>query len=177
MTTCHRRLALLGSPSACAPDRSFRNWPALRYGPGHLTSVIDVDTATFGWAWVAATAALAVHVADEASHDFLAWYNPRATRIRTALRGLPFPPTFTFLPWLVGLLVAVGLLGVLTPVAFAGTRWLRPIAYFLTIIHLVNGLLHIVGSVVERRLVPGVFSAPLLLATGVWLGYATAQLT
>ena len=139
--------------------------------------MIGADAASsIGWAWLAATVALALHVADEATHDFLAWYNPRALRIRQVLGGIPFPPTFTFLPWLAGLLVAVLLLGTLTPAAYAGASWLQPLAYVLTAIHIGNGLLHLAGSVLARRLVPGALSAPLLLLTGIWLGYAAARL-
>ena len=87
--------------------------------------------ATVGLAWLAATVALALHVADEATHDFLAWYNPSALRIRRLLGGLPFPPTFTFVPWLLGLVAAVLVLGALTPVAYRGAAWLRPVAYVL----------------------------------------------
>ena len=139
--------------------------------------LIRVHAATnFGWAWLAATIALAVHVADEATHDFLAWYNPRAIRIRRALGGLPFPPTFTLLPWLGGLTAAVLLLGALIPSAFTGTSSLRAVAYALAVIHIGNGLLHLGGSVLARRLVPGALSAPLLLVTGSWLLYAAARL-
>jgi hypothetical protein len=139
--------------------------------------VIDAQTTTtFGWAWLAATSALAVHVVDEATHDFLAWYNPRALRIRQALGGLPFPPTFTFLPWLLGLIAGILLLGALTPSAYAGRLWMRPAAYVLASIHIGNGLVHVVGSVLARRPVPGVLSAPLLLAAGGWLGYVAAHL-
>ncbi len=139
--------------------------------------VIDAQTTTtFGWAWLAATSALAVHVVDEATHDFLAWYNPRALRIRQALGGLPFPPTFTFLPWLLGLIAGILLLGALTPSAFAGRLWMRPAAYILAGIHIGNGLVHVVGSVLARRPVPGVLSAPLLLAAGGWLGYVATHL-
>jgi len=54
--------------------------------------VIDGGAATtFGWAWLIATVSLGLHVADEATHDFLAWYNPRALRVRQLLHGLPFP--------------------------------------------------------------------------------------
>lgn len=38
-----------------------------------------------GDAWLASVIALALHVADEATHDFLGWYNPRALRIRFVL--------------------------------------------------------------------------------------------
>jgi hypothetical protein len=111
---------------------------------------------TFGLAWLIATIALAVHVVDEATHDFLSWYNPRAVRIRQALGGLPFPPTFTFLPWVIGLSVAVLILASLTPAAYAGSAWIRPFGYALSAIHLANGLLHLVGSILARRRVPGV---------------------
>ena len=132
--------------------------------------------ATFGWAWFLATVALGLHVADEATHDFLAWYNPRAIRIRQLLHGLPFPPTFTFFPWLLGLGAGVLILAALAPLAYGGVLWLRPVAYVLASIHIANGLLHLVGSLVARRPVPGVLSAPLLLALGSWLGYAAAHL-
>ncbi len=129
----------------------------------------------FGCAWLAATVALALHVTDEAAHDFLSWYNPRALRIRRAL-GLPFPPPFTFLPLLLGLIAGVVVLGALAPAAFAGRPWMRPPAYALAIIHVGNGLLHTIGSLTARRRVPGVLSAPLLLATGGWLAHAAFTL-
>ena len=139
--------------------------------------MIGGDTAmAFGWAWLSATVVLAIHVGDEAAHDFLDWYNPSAVRIRRLLRVVPFPPTFTFWPWLLGLSAAVLLLGLLTPLAFAGALWLRPIAYAVAILHVINGLLHLVASAVIRRRAPGVLSAPLLLLAGVWLARAAARL-
>lgn len=135
------------------------------------------SNAAFGWAWVAATVALGLHVLDEATHDFLSWYNPRALRIRRVLRGLPFPPTFTFVPWVAGLILGVLALSALIPSAFAGRSWLRPVAYLLAAIHVANGLLHLGGSVLARRWVPGVLTAPLLLAAGCWLAFATATIS
>jgi hypothetical protein len=131
---------------------------------------------SFGFAWLVATIALALHVVDEATHDFLAWYNPRALQIRQWLRGFPFPPTFTFLPWILGLAAGVALLAFLTPVAYGGKVWLRPLAYVVAGIHIGNGLLHLVASIIVRRRVPGVLSAPFLLLAGAWLAYATATL-
>lgn len=133
-------------------------------------------TVVLGWAWLAATVALALHVVDEAAHDFLRWYNPRAMRIRRALGGLPFPPTFTLLPWLVGLIAGVIVLASLTPAAYAGRPWMQPLAVALGILHVANGLLHVVGSLLARRAVPGVWSAPLLLITGGWLIEAASGL-
>jgi hypothetical protein len=139
--------------------------------------VIGADAVTnFGWAWLAATIALGLHVVDETAHNFLAWYNPRALRIRRRLGGVPFPPTFTFLPWLLGLLAVILILGALTPHAYGGQPWLRPLGYCLAGIHIANGLVHMMASVLARRPVPGVLSAPVLLMTGSWLGYVAARL-
>ena len=132
--------------------------------------------APFGIAWLAAVLALALHVADEAAHDFLAWYNPRALRIRQFLGGFPFPPTFTFWPWLLGLSAAVGFLAALTPLAFAGTSGMRLAALALGALHVANGSLHVVGAIMARRAVPGVWSAPVLLVAGAWVLRAAAQL-
>ena len=130
---------------------------------------------TFGWAWLGCVVALALHVADEAMHDFLSWYNPQALRIRQWLGGFPFPPTFTFWPWLIGLGAAVAGLAALTPFAFGGARWLLVVGYVVAAIHVLNGLLHVSGAVRSRRAVPGVLSAPLLIAAGLWLWYAVGH--
>ncbi|HET9793012.1 MAG TPA: hypothetical protein VFS34_01020 [Thermoanaerobaculia bacterium] len=132
--------------------------------------------ASFGWAWVAAVGALAVHVADEATHDFLSWYNPQALRIRGLMHGIPFPPTFTFWPWLMALGAGVAFLAALTVAAFAGTSWMRPAAYALSAIHALNGTGHLVGAFLAKRAVPGVLSAPLLLAASLWLWHAAREL-
>ena len=123
---------------------------------------------SFGLPWLAAVIALALHVADEAAHDFLSWYNPQALRIRKFLK-VPFPPTFTFWPWLGGLIVAVVILAALTPNAFAGSAWLRPLAIVMGAEHVGNGLLHLVVGTVKRCAVPGILSAPLMLVTGARL--------
>jgi hypothetical protein len=129
---------------------------------------------TLGWTWLAATVALGLHVADEAAHNFLGWYNPQVLRMRHYLGNIPFPPTFTFVPWLTGLVAGILLLLALTPLAFAGIHWMRPLAYVLATIHIANGTGHIVGSLVVKRWLPGVLSAPLLLASGAWLAYVAA---
>lgn len=129
----------------------------------------------FGLAWLLAVLALGLHVIDEATHDFLSWYNPRARRIRKAL-GIPFPPTFTFVPWILGLAVIVLWLASLTPGAFAGRASLRPIAWILAAVSLANGAVHITASLLNHKLVPGTLSAPVLLFTGGFLAYTTYRL-
>ena len=125
-------------------------------------------TPRWGAAWVALTAAFALHVADEATHDFLAWYNPTVLVLRARLPFVPVP-VFTFREWLTGLVVAVVLFALLSRFAFRGARWLLPLAYFYAIIHVGNALGHVTVSVLNGRLMPGVLSAPALLAAAVWL--------
>jgi hypothetical protein len=119
---------------------------------------------------------LALHVVDEATHDFLSWYNPRALRIRSALGGIPFPPTFSFVPWILGLTVIVLWLAALTPAAYGGRVSLRPIAWILAGVSLANGVVHITASLLNKKLVPGTLSAPLLLLSGGFLAYTTYHL-
>lgn len=131
----------------------------------------------FGRAWLALGVVFGLHVMDEALHRFLDWYNPIAKRIRDTLGGFPFPPSFTFLPWLIGLVVVTAAFLLLTPLAYEGRAWLRPVAIVFGLINVFNGLLHLVSAVVLRRLVPGVLTAPILLAASIWLLYAATHLS
>ena len=126
------------------------------------------DVSQFGVAWLALCVALAIHVADEALTDFLAVYNPAVRAIRARFPFLPLP-TFTFRVWLTGLVLAVVVLASLTPFAFWGAGWMQPIAYAFGIVMVGNGLLHLAGSVYLRKAMPGVYSAPLLVAAAVYL--------
>ena len=112
--------------------------------------------------------ALAVHVADEAAHDFLSFYNPNAAVIRAALPFLPLP-TFTLTSWLASLAVAVIVLAGLSAAAFRGARWAVPASTVYGSLMVANGLFHLLGSLALGRTLPGVVSSPLLLATGIWL--------
>lgn len=162
-------------PRSCRPDRLVAAAPGAPSRKTRFRKRCRPRVSAFGWAWLAGVLALALHVADEATHNFLAWYNPQALRIRQALGGLPFPPTFTFWPWLFALGAAVLVLSALTPFAFAGARWLRGFGYAMAVVHILNGFLHVAGAVRSRRAVPGVLSAPLLIVTGFWLWYAAGQ--
>ncbi|HEX3662701.1 MAG TPA: hypothetical protein VHU89_14795 [Acidobacteriaceae bacterium] len=123
----------------------------------------------FGLAWVAFALAVAVHVADEATHDFLALYNPNAQAIRRRLH-IPFPPVFTLRTFLASLSTGIVLLLLLSPAAFHGAHWLRLVALPLAIlVGLANAAGHVVGSLVYRRPLAGLRSSPLLLIAGSWL--------
>jgi hypothetical protein len=121
-----------------------------------------------GLAWATLCVAFAIHVADEALTDFLSVYNPAVRAIRTRFPFLPLP-TFTFRVWLTGLVAAVLVLASLTPLAFRGVAWIRPVGYAYGIVMVGNGLLHLVGSFCMRKAMPGVYSAPLILGAAIYL--------
>src|SRR5262245_63256846 len=121
-----------------------------------------------GLAWVALCLALAVHVFDEAMTDFLSVYNPAVQAIRERLPFLPLP-VFTLENWLTGLITAITILLLLSPFAFRRAGWMRAISYPFAILMLLNGLGHIAGSFYLGRMMPGVYSAPLLLAASIYL--------
>jgi hypothetical protein len=123
----------------------------------------------FGYAWLGFATALAIHVTDEATHDFLSTYNPSVLAIRARLPFLPLP-TFTFGVWLSLLLAGITLLFALSPCAFRGARWIRLAAIPLGIvIGIFNASLHIASSIYYGRWMPGVYSSPLLLAAATFL--------
>ena len=120
----------------------------------------------FGPAWVALCVAFGIHVVDEALTDFLAVYNPAVRALRARFPFLPLP-NFTLRAWLTGLVLAGVVPASLAPFAYRDAGWMRPIAYAFGIVMLGNGLLHVVASVYMRKAMPGVYSAPLLLAAAV----------
>ena len=122
----------------------------------------------YGIPWLVLCGALAIHVVDEAVTDFLSVYNPTVRAIRARFPLVPLP-TFTFPVWLGGLLTAIVLLLALTPAAFRGAPELRPWAYVFGIVMAGNGVVHLVGSIYLRRAMPGVYSAPIILAAAGYL--------
>ena len=122
----------------------------------------------WGVAWLLLSLAFAVHIADEALNDFLAVYNPIAAGVRERWPLLVLP-TFTFGVWITLLLFALATLFVLSPLAFQGGRWMRPISYAYAIVMLGNGFMHLLGSIYFGRVLPGSYSSPLLIAAALFL--------
>lgn len=127
-----------------------------------------------GVAWLLLTGALALHVTDEAAHDFLSTYNPIVRSLRERVGLLPFP-TFTFEAWLTGLIAGLILLSALSPLAFRRAAWLRPVALVLSVLMVANAGLHMAGSLFLGTVVPGTYTAPLLLAAAVCLFIAATR--
>jgi hypothetical protein len=132
------------------------------------TELLNQQSFRFGFAWVLLSVALMLHVTDEALTDFLSVYNPTVQAIRKRVPFVPLP-IFTFRVWLAGLclgiLVAVGL----SILAFRGSRLALVLAYPVAILMFGNGIGHVAASLYRRRLMPGVYSSPLLIAASVYL--------
>ena len=130
----------------------------------------------FGAPWLALCVGFALHVADEALTGFLDVYNPTVQALRQRWPWFPMP-TFGFREWLVGLVVVCGILICLAPLAYAGARGLRPLAWIFAGVMLLNGSGHTLFSILGRtvpsvtfsRPAPGFYSSPLLLAASIWM--------
>jgi len=123
----------------------------------------------FGVIWLFFGYSLALHVLDEAGHDFLSFYVPNALAIRHALPWLPFP-VFTFQSWIGSLLCALALWLALAPLAFHGPKWMRRLAIPVAVLAGIgNALGHLGSSIYYGRMMPGVYTAPLILLAGVVL--------
>jgi hypothetical protein len=117
-----------------------------------------------------------LHVVDEALTDFLSVYNPTVLALRAQTRWLPLP-TFSFELWLAGLILANVVLLLLSPYAFRGARWMRPLAYGFAVIMILNGVGHVLGTIAGQtvasvrfpRPMPGFYSSPFLLVAAIYL--------
>jgi hypothetical protein len=129
-----------------------------------------------GRAWLALCGALTLHVLDETLTGFLRVWNPTALAIRERLPWAILP-VFRFDVWLGGLIFWVCLGIVVSPLFFRGGRRLRPLAWFLGVLMIGNGIGHILATIFGRtaatvrfpRPAPGFYSSPLLIAAAVWL--------
>lgn len=123
----------------------------------------------FGFAWLGFGLAIAIHVLDEATHDFLSFYNPNARAIRARLPFLPLP-AFTFRSWLITLAIGIALFLCLSPFAFRGVGWARVAALAVAfLVGIGNAGLHILSSIYYHRWMPGVYSSLLLLLAAIFL--------
>jgi len=112
--------------------------------------------------------ALAIHVADEALTDFLAVYNPTVSAIRERYPSIS-PPTFTFETWLTLLIFVMVALVAASFFVWKGRWAMRPISHVFATVMLLNGLGHIAISLYTWKLMPGVYSSPLLLVASITL--------
>lgn len=129
-----------------------------------------------GFAWIGLCAAIAVHVCDEALTGFLSVYNPTVLEMRHRWGWFPMA-RFEFREWLLGLATGIVVALLLTPLFFRGVRWVRPLAWVLSIIMIANAAGHslfsILGRTVESvhfaRPAPGFYSSPFLVVAAAYL--------
>jgi hypothetical protein len=139
-----------------------------------MATTHDAQASRHTNAWLLLTAALAVHVADEALTDFLGFYNPMVRRIRSEWAWFPMP-TFTFGAWLAGLTILVVALTMLRSAIRRGAPGTQLAAWVLSVIMFLNGLGHLGGSLYFGRWLPGTTSAPLLLVASAYLARRTLE--
>lgn len=158
-------------PPVPAPaTRSSAPLPANASGGG------PAHTPRLGRAWLALSAALALHVTDEALTGFLSVYNPTVTALRARFPWWPMP-IFEFRDWLIGLAALVCLLLALTPLFWREGRPIRSLAWIFAALMIGNGAAHILGTIAGRtvssvhfpRPMPGFYSSPLLIAAAAWM--------
>jgi hypothetical protein len=126
--------------------------------------------------WLLLCAAIALHVLDEATHNFLAVYNPSVLALRTRVPWLPVP-VFSFKLWIGGLAIAIALLLSLSPFVSRGARWVRRVAFVVSVLMIANGLNHTAGTILGRtvgsvhfpRPMPGFYSSPTLIAASIYV--------
>jgi hypothetical protein len=121
-----------------------------------------------GLAWILLTASLAIHVMDEAVNDFLSVYNPVVVSIRNSYPFLPLP-TFTFPYWITNLILAIVLLFAVSIFVYRGKRGMVFVSYLYGGLMIVNGLTHFAGAIYFGEVMPGTWSAPLLIIASVYL--------
>ena len=138
--------------------------------------VNTVEPHGFGVAWVTLCVGFVLHVVDEAFTDILSVYNPTMLGLREQVRWLPLP-TFSLKPWLAGMVLVNIALLLLSPYAFRGTRWMRPLAYGFAGIMILNAIGHVLGTIAGQtiasvrfsRPMSGFYSSPFLLAAAIYL--------
>ena len=130
----------------------------------------------FALAWLFPCLVLALHLWDQAAHDFLSYYNATALTLYGYLSWLP-RMDLTRHQWLAGwIAVIVGLFAV-TPFAVRNARWLRPFAYLLSVLVFLEALGYVVaqilgGTVPSVRfdgIAPGFYTAMLFFPTAGYL--------
>jgi hypothetical protein len=119
-------------------------------------------------AWLMLVSSIAIHVFDEAITGFLPFYNDSVATLRERLGFFP-APTFTYGIWLGGLIVAIIIGFGLTIFVARGGRRIRWITIVLGLLMLFNALGHLGGSLYFGRVLPGMWSSPLLLISALFM--------
>lgn len=135
-----------------------------------------LDRQHLGYAWLALTLAFAIHIIEEADHDFVAIYQPLTAALNERLPILTLP-NIAFTLWLAALAAVVVALLALSPLAFRGGRWIRRTAYVYAALMAANAIVHFVSMLQVVNVQPGSWTAMLLLVTAAMLFVAARRVT
>jgi hypothetical protein len=119
-------------------------------------------------AWLALTFALTLHVAEGALRNYLDFYNPLAMSLRDMLLWT-WMPTFTFAAWIGGWIVILAALYGMTWFAAYPVRWIVWAAIAYGDVIFLFAAAKLAFAVYLAKAIPGVYTAPLLLAASCWL--------
>lgn len=132
-----------------------------------MTDTAAARTDALGRPWLALCLALALHFAEEAHVGFLPVYEDAVRAVRELFPFVRSPS----LALAAGMWLAVGLVAALMailPFAYRGAPWMRVATIGLALITLANVSGHIGGSILAGRLMPGIYTIPLLAASGIY---------
>ena len=121
-------------------------------------------------AWVLLVTALALHVLDETLSDFLPFYNQTVTNLKEQIGFFP-APTFSFSIWLGGLISVIIVLYLITFFVSRGGRIMQIFTLIFSILMLLNGLGHLIGSLYLGEILPGMWSSPFLVVTALFVSF------
>jgi hypothetical protein len=134
------------------------------------------SSGNFGLAWLLMCLAFGLHIWDEAAHDFLRYFNATVLTIWAQFSWFP-RMDMEFRSWLFGVSGVATVFLLLTPFAYRNARWVRPLGYFFAGVQLLNGLGHILVTILGHTVpsvafdgpAPGFYTAPLLVILSLFL--------
>lgn len=125
-------------------------------------------------AWLLTVLALAAHAADEVLHGSYGIYEDWGRILMTILPSLELPP-FNREVWLVNLGGALAVLLALTWLVWLQRGVMIAASYTLAAFTTLNGVLHLLAAAALKTMVPGAWSAPVLIAAGLFLFIAVPR--
>lgn len=123
----------------------------------------------FGILWLFFGYSLALHALDEAGNNFLFFYNANVIAMRRTWPSF-FMPVLSLQSFIGIMLCGLAVWLALVPLAFRRRTWMRVLAVPVALLGgIANGCVHMIASIVYRRFMPGVYTAPLILLAGILL--------
>jgi len=124
-------------------------------------------------AWLAASLAVAVHIVDEVAHGAYGLYVDVAWLLRLVAPVVEMPP-FREEVWLINLAGSVIVLLALTWLVWMRRGPMVVASYVFAAFLTANAVFHLFAAAMLKSIPPGTWTAPLLLAAGLFLFVSVA---